>query len=241
MKRVVAILICITAAFLGTFSALADSYSVDNGNITANSPPDYSVITKDNIKKMTETVERLGYSVESLKNHMNKNNILLIAVNNENTTQFQLKFSKTDFSNNVETLSGLEQSTLDEIGQKLFLSHYDIKTINKTVYYVYKSENTEYDSIQYITIANGKIYTLVCYVADDNEAYSFASGLKIKSKKAITLFSGASILQMVLFIIIFVIALAGVVFIIYTLVRDYYNKKKQNEFTQVIKIKRRKM
>ena len=180
----------------------------------------------------------LGIENSKIKEHCNTNNVIYLAVNEDNTKQIRLAASVTDFSNSIVNINNLTnekiKSIISEItgfenvkgniveknGQKFL--RIDVKT---------NDSGGEYILTQYITVANKTRYILsfytnpsadIDYIDKTFDSYSASEIFNNSEEKT----------DIVIYVVIaaFILLLSLCVFICYTIIRDIRkDKNKESE------------
>lgn len=261
MKRIICA-VCAVVVFLLLFSVSASAKTVSNSEygIEAEFPDDYIVLTTGNLSKNADFVESIGHSTESLRKAMKNGNILFYAANESNTKQLHVKCWSTDFSERIGDLGSLSdesraaamesiQKILVEDGnQILFSSSFTYGGCLYLKIAVFVDADEPFCYIQYITVSSGRFYSLVYYnahgyltVAEQKEADSVLSGIKIDVKA-----SGLSIdFQDVLYLVLMSVLIIGALVVIFLVIRSFYtdyvgSKDEPEIIPDRIKMKRNK-
>lgn len=237
MKRWLALLL-VSALLSFTFSiaASAETYSV-SGGISITLPEGYTLLTEDNLKENEKMITGLGHSAQSLRDYMEENHIVFIAVDTQNQNQVQLSAFQTSFSKDIGDLTGLKAEELKTIGSHLINGSFEMISINDWVYFKTKVDGlVGYATVQYVTLKNGTMYTLNYYGSDSAMANAVASGLQLPAAKA-----GAGTKSLVISIVLWialVAALTATVILLISLFSDLRNKQEDNDVREYIRIKR---
>ena len=252
---------CLTA-FLLPLSAAAQTASLPDAKISLELSDAYTVLTKDNLKKQVEFLDRLGHTPTSFSQHMKDRHILLVAATEDNTRQVQVKSYETDFSKKIGELSRLDSDSLAQATETLLAQNAGDELLTygpvtkgdlvflKSVNRVGKisDKQTDFCYIQFSTIRNGKYYALVYYNASGeltesqaDEAASILSSLTLPKKKGESLLVGSNeIIQIVIVGVLLVAAFVILIVLIVSFIKDVRARKREDEQTVHIRIKRRK-
>ena len=181
-----------------------------------------------------DTAKILGMTADELENYCDENGIVFIAVNKDNTKQIRVTVTESPFSGSIGNLSNLSDSKitalipditgavsgeLTEKGGQRF-----IKTAEAL-----SDSGGEYSVINYVTVAAKKDYVLSFYTAAGTstdytkEVFdSFSSEDFYKETDRKSNFSFVIIAAIILLAL-------GSAYIIFTLVRDIKNDRKNND------------
>lgn len=180
-----------------------------------------------------ETAKILGTTENELENYCDENGILFIALNKDNTKQIRVTVTESAFSSSVGNLTNLSEDKItllipeitgadsgelvEKDGQKF------IKT-SETL----SDSGGEYSVVNYVTVAAKKDYVLSFYTASGTSTdyteevyYSFSSEDFYKEVNEKSKFGYVIIAAIVLLAL-------GSAYIIFTLVRDIKNDRKDN-------------
>lgn len=185
----------------------------------------------------SEAVARtLGMSAAELDAYCGENNIVYIAVNQDNSKQIRLSAARSSFSESVGNLSGISDSSLKPLipditgdsgvgaeiieknGQKFIKNHLSAS-----------DSGGEYTVVQYITVAGKTDYVLSFYTSSGEsdeyaqavfETFSCSDFYNIQPQKS---YYGYVIIAAI------VLLAAGSAYIIFTLVRDIRGGRQENE------------
>ena len=180
-----------------------------------------------------DTAKVLGITADELKEYCDGNGIIFIAVNNDNTKQIRVSVTESAFSSSIGNLSNLSDGKItalipDITGAKNGeLTAKDGQSFIKTTE-ILNDSGGEYSVINYVTVAAKKDYVLSFYTASGTstdytdevfESFSSADFYKAESEK--------SKFSFVIITAIVLLAL-GSAYIIFTLIRDIKNDRKEN-------------
>ncbi len=232
------------------FSFSAFSVSFKNEGIKYKAPEGYEVIIRDNFSDNSEIINQLGYTISTISDYFSKNGILMLAVSDDYSKQIQIKCTETDFTLQTDNITDLDEKTADEIAVKMLgigKEKFKMVQINDVRYIetrsVLDTGDNKYAVIQYITIANGKLYTLSYYsnsasvtqpVVD--EGWSAVSKLEISEldKKI-----GESVDNTITVVVITLSVLVACAIIVYIFITFFFDIKKRRESSTEGIIKRR--
>jgi len=239
-KTILSIFVMALLLSLFTFPVQAETYSFKQENLGIDFSDEYTVLTPSNLNKNSDIVEAIGHSVTSLKTNMQNNGIILMAVTDKNQHQIQLKSATTTFTSEIVSLSSLSGTQLDTVATQLVGKDYEVAYKNNIVFLKIKTLTSEYTSVQYVTVENGKLYTLVYYGADLSRLDTVLNSLIITEISGFSLLDGTTVLQIVLISIVIVAVMVAVVLLIISFIKDYKDRNGENDVRDYIKIKRRK-
>ncbi|MDO4742999.1 MAG: hypothetical protein Q4B04_03050 [bacterium] len=222
------------------FQAIARQYVAEQYGVGLDLPDEYVVITRDNTDDNIEIIEAIGHSQESLENFMNKNDVYAIGVAQGNTRQIQLKCIKTEFSSEVDSLSNLGEQNISEIGYRLFGSEFKILKQGETVYYVNEFATENYSGVDYVTIKNGVLCTVVCYGCNSAQQQQILENVIFKEKSKVSVASSSTVFEIIIISLLILAVSVAVLFIIFSFISDWRKKRDENIVSKYIKIKRRK-
>lgn len=133
----------------------------------------------------------LNTDTESLKAKVEEQNIIFLAVNEDNTKQIQLTCNQTEFSDTVGNLSNLSDTSIinllpDITGKPNIKGNIVLKDNQKYVKINLLSENEGYILTQYFTVTDKKLYTLSFYTdkskSTDYIETAFSTATKTEDK-----------------------------------------------------------
>ena len=253
MKKTAAVILTVlTLMFCGS-PVLALEFK--EYSVSFHTPDGYTGIDAENAAKYESAIKLLGHSVSSFKNYLKANNVLVFAVWKDNSRQIRLSWDKTEFSQDLYDMSLLKTEALDRLGKQIIgddsQATWNLVSIDDIVYFeIINNANDEESStsVQYFTIKNGTIYTLILYgdntVADEafiNEAAQVAGALKISHKKTgITASDADTVLEIVLIFLLLAAALVVAVLIIISFFRDARRRRDSDQNGGEMTIHRRK-
>ncbi len=231
----------------------ASAATLKGDGISLEVPDEYLIITPDNVSENVKAAKVLGFTEKTLKTYMQDNGMIFLGLVGNNTRQVQLR-AKTggedSFAAKIGDLSLLDNENIREsaavIMDQLDLSATDryevvantggLKAIKIT------AESEDGTSVQYVTIRNGVIYSLVGFDAAGSSMDYLADifeSLEIKKEKGgFTLAEGTQIVTTVIVVLLMLAAVVVIIRLLISFVRDFRNR--ENDVSEYIKIKRRK-
>lgn len=241
--KILSAVVSVAAVMLFTVNAAAEGekISLKEHFLTIELSDAYTVLDSSNVSKNEEVVEKFGYTVSSFKNYLQQNNILFFGVDS-NGTQCFLKCWQTDFSKEITDLSVLDDETLKSVATQIITiseAAYKTATVNGMRFFEVSATDTDsggnFYSVQYITIRNGKIYSLnFAFPGTESKenkaaAWETVTTLKIEDKARSSPWDMASVFELVLIWAIIIVAVAGAVVIIISFVRDIKARKNESQ------------
>ena len=227
--------------------------SVSGGGISLDMPDDYLIITPDTAKDNAEAAKVLGFTEKTLKTHMQDNGMLFLALTGNNTKQIQLRellCSEDSFAAKIGDLSLLDNEDIRN-SAAILLENANLE--GSTKYQVVAnsgglkaikitSSGDTFMSEQYITVRNGKIYSLVGFDAPGANTEYLADifeTLRIdKQRSGFTVAKGAQVVTTIIVVALVAVAIIVIVRLIASFVTDFKNR--DNDVREFVKIKRRK-
>ncbi len=252
-KKLIPALILAAVLLFACVLVIYSARKQENG-ISIDYPKGYTVITADNAEDHEEYVENLGYGVSSFKKYLTAKNIISFAGNEDNSGQFRLISYSTEFTKQIRDISNATDKELEIIAKQLLPNGYGyIYRYSGSVYYginrMVTDENISYGTIQFLTVKNGRYYSLNYYgygaISDTEikQAEKVLKSLKIPGEDGILEVAGSSnTKRMVYIVIISLVIIAGTICIVLyaiSLVRDIRKNKRQSADVDMV-IKRRK-
>ncbi len=243
LKKLKVAVAALLFAVLFAVTAYADTVDIQDYGVSVDIPSGYTALTRTNIRKNEEIAggfyvddQETRMSAKSLKKYMEENNIYILAINNETSSQFKLSITQTDFSKGVKNLTELDAAEKAQMTDALFDGKKCTeKKIDGTVYFTVNDEN----SYTYVTVMNKSLITLTYYGTESQNAELIASRISYKGERTFTLTGSAAVLQIVIAAAVTLAAIAAIVLISVSLINDYRNRDEKDDEDE-IKIKRRK-
>ncbi len=251
MKAFRSIVAVVAAALTLTFCASAAGVTV--GNITLDVPDGYITITQLNASKHADEAKLLGLTAAGLKSYMRERGIVLLAVTGNNSRQIQLRTVAGDsesFAVKVGDFSSLQDEAVAGAAEKLVSAfadgetgEYRIVTNSRGIKFIELSFRYEkVSSVQYITVRNGEMISLVCYDEGGDAGESFGgiyeSVFIPKDKTGFSVNDGAQIITAAIILILIIGIIVGAVLVVISIVRDI--RERDNDVRKYVRIKRRK-
>ncbi len=179
------------------------------------------------------TAKILGMTEEELENYCTENGIVFIAANKDNTKQIRVCVTESEFSSSIGNLSNLSDDKITALIPDITGSVGGELLEKNGQRFIKTSENLTdsgggYSVINYVTVAAKKDYILSFYTAFGTDAHyseevfdSFSSADFYKEADEKSYFVYVIIAATVLLVL-------GSAYIIFTLVRDIKNDRKDN-------------
>lgn len=254
MKKA-AICIVFLHLLLTIFTASVLAFQDETHGLSLVMPSEYVELTKTNAGEQEDLLDSLGYTEESFLTFLKKSGILVFAMADNNKKQIMVKSWQSDFSNDVEDLAQLDDNAVSAVAAQLitdeklnykFVAANSMKLIE--IRTSSKDSGGDFSSVQYLTIRNGRFYSLIFSFSEPvlseqsvSSAWGVLAGYRIESKlKTGSFWDFSSILIMILVCILVLAALIVIGLIIFSFISDFRNRKKQVEDGSDISIKRRK-
>lgn len=163
------IIIAFLLAMVILFLSLVIGFFIKNNAVpSVEYPEGFVVISEENSEEYEDYLEILGYSIESFDKYLQNKGIIAFASNNDNSIQFRLTETETEVSKEIGTLHGKGEKELNAIGNALTKEGYrGLVEANGNTYFeiltLNGEENEKYCTLQYLTVKNGKFYSLIYY------------------------------------------------------------------------------
>ena len=223
MKRIITAAVSLLLIILTAFSASAAStrHKIDGLEFYLDS--DYKIYTADDLLP--------GSSVDGL---------LFFAISGDRDHQIQARRTKTEFSTQIGSFSGLDDATIKPAGDKLFPDGYTTVTVGKVTYLKTTGDADGEHSTVYVTVSDGELYTFVYFGKDPSRIGEFLASVSIPGTSS---GSHLKVYMIVIFAVLIALDIAFIVFLVLSFVNDHKRRKMErdkNIVSQYIKIKRRK-
>lgn len=255
MKKGFLSVILVIAVLVSLFSFSAAALKIDKYNISFNLPDEFIVLTDENIKENSDVIKSLGFTGETFKNYINSNHIALFASLEDKSCQITVNVNKTDFTEKTENLNLFDDVYIgrivpDLLGKKVTSN--EIKVINDTKYVVVenlgKDAAGEFSYIQYVTVKNGRLYTVTTSfnqpnISNVNREYvnSLIKRLLInEAKEKITIEGVQNITVYIVLIVVIILLVLICAYFVYTIIKDIIEKRNTSDVAPYVKIKRRR-
>lgn len=223
MRKIIALLFSLIIVVLAVLPVSAKQVEREIEGIKFTLDDDYKVNTKEDLLPSS--------SVEGL---------VFVAISSNSKHQLQARCTKTEFSSQLGTFDGLDEDSVAPAGEKLFPNGYETVTLGSTLY-LKSAEVTEGgNSVVYVTVKGGKLYTFSYFGDDASKIGEFMASVTLPKEKAKSPVKVFVIIIIALFILL---DLVFIIFLIMSFVKDYRRRKMdrdQNIVSQYIKIKRRR-
>lgn len=201
-----------------------------SGNIEITAPKDFYCYKSG--QNAEDTAKILGMSASELEKYCSDNGIVFIAVNGDNTKQIRLSVAESAFSGSIGNLSNLSEDKITALIPDITgavsgeLTEKDGQSFIKTAETLSDSGG-EYSVISYVTVAAKKDYVLSFYTASGTS--TDYAGEVFDSLSSEDFYKETDQKSNFGFVIIAAIALLAIVsaYIIFTLVRDIKNERKE--------------
>ena len=213
--------------FLAFFLVFCEMYSAaqNYGEFSIDLPQDFYYA--DEYADKTKISEITGVSVTELEEHYKQNNIKLFALDKENKVQIKISSFADDFSSKTVDFSKYNDEQLKDIAKNILNNEQalNLKIVSSnnhkflTAKEAHKDSGGEYTVTQYITVVNGKNYSLTVFAPIDYssdyadeifESFKLESKV-IKAEKKIHLSDVIILLLIISFAIIATISLISII------------------------------
>lgn len=222
MKKALFVMLAVLALILPVSSAFAAGKdTVDGMKFTL--PSGYTLYTDDDLGTVSGA-----------------DGVRFVALSGDRNSQIQMRCTDDDFAKSIGSFYGLDAETVDPAGKKLFEDGYTCVTVNSMAY-VKKAYDYDSDRVViYVTVYDGKLYTLTYFGDDPSEMGEFIGTVSFPSAEKPSPLKAVIITVTVFFIIVDILF---AVWLVSSLLKDYRRykmAKNENVVSQYIKIKRRK-
>ncbi len=249
MRRIKAIVLALCLVFALCVPAAAAKVAGDGVSIEISD--DFLVITPQNVAKNAATAKVLGFTEKTLKTHMTENGMLLLALTGNNTRQIQLReqiSAKDSYAAKIGDLSLLSNEDIRE-SARILLEQMNLQGESEVISNAnglkaikLVSVNEDMQSVQYITVRNGRIYSLVGYDAkgaDTDYLADVFETLNIEKKSGKFSLAGATgVVTTIIVSLLILVAVIVIIRLIISFVVDFRNR--DNDVREFVRIKRRK-
>ena len=241
MKKIILSMVAILSVFISALSVSADTIEYKFDKITMSMPSKYTVLYPENLSKNKETVQSLGTSVETMKKDFSEKGIIFIAVNSENNEQFEMRSTETEYSKEIASLSKIkDDEIINKIGSVLFGNNsFGQYSINGCVYLRENYTSAEQNSVIYVTIENGCIYTFSYFGDDPVRIAEIIGGLRIGTERGLSAMTVSDWIRTIIVYLLIAGLLVAVILIVVSLIRDFKRRKNENVVSEYIKIRKR--
>lgn len=252
MKRLLALLLSLILAIglIAPAAALTDEEAV--GLFSLDPGEDYTVLDRTNLRRNSEFLERLGYTVTAFKKAMEEGDVYLYAATADNDRQVQVKCwaGEEDVAQRIEDLTYLPEEKRDlareELGKQAagegeLLAAETIEREGQLFFRFRVRSDVALESDEaaigycfdeYLTISDGRFCALIYY----NAAAAFSAADEKESARLFAAFSVAptpaktdwrNFALRVFAAVLLVAAAAAAVYILSTFVRDIRLRREQ--------------
>ena len=168
------------------------------------------------------------YTADDLLPGSSVDGLLFFAISGDRDHQIQARRTKTEFSTQIGSFSGLDDATIKPAGDKLFPDGYTTVTVGKVTYLKTTGD------------ADGELYTFAYFGKDPSRIGEFLASISIPGTSS---GSHLKVYMIVIFAVLIALDIAFIVFLVLSFVNDHKRRKMErdkNIVSQYIKIKRRK-
>ena len=252
MKRILALTLTLILAIGLTAPAAALTADEASGLFSLDPGEDYTVLTRTNLRKNSEFIERLGYTVSTFQKAMEDGDVFLYAATESNDRQVQVKCwaGEEDFAQRIEDLTFLPEEKLDltreEIGLQVagegeLLSAETVERDGQIFFRFRVRSDVALESDaaaigfcfdEYLTIADGRFCALLFYnAADDFSAADEKESARLFAAFGVTPTPEKSdwrnFALRIFAALLLIAAAVGAVYILSTFVRDIRLRREQ--------------
>ncbi len=236
------------------FATSVDAANISEYNFNMDVNENFSIMTEDNISKNTEYVESLGYTTQSMRKYFSDNNLIMFASNEDNTQQIQVKCTETEFSRQLGELSLLSDESAFEIANQLLPQDYNddytlIKQGDMLMFELIgysKDSGGDFCSIQYITIRDGKLYSIGFFENGNDFSSEFksiidksVSSLSISLKGKITADKAENTAEVIIVWVLIILAAIVVIAVFVSIMSEVVNGKRKDSEKRTVIVRRR--
>ena len=250
MKRF--FVICLMLCLLFASSVSAETIGEYNFSMKVNE--NFSLLTEETISKNTDYVESLGYTTQSMKKYFSDNNLIMFASNENNTQQIQVKCTETEFSRQLGELSLLSNENAFEIAPQLLPKGFNdeytlIKQGDMLMFELAgysKDSGGEFCSLQYVTIRDGKLYSIGFF--ENGKAFSnefktiideSISSISIPRRDKITADKAENTAEVIIVWILIILAAVVVVAVFVSIMSELLKGKSKETEKRTVIVRRR--
>ncbi len=252
MKKYFSLFFMVLLALLCTVSVGVSAYSDSDNQFNITIPEKYTVINSENLDENEDFLNKINFSKSGFKSYLVTNNIVLYAIDKTSGSELTIRYVESDFAKNINDIDLLNYQDIALVANKLIGDKpYTIVDFNETRYFKVaissEDEGGEFFGSQYITVKNGKIYSLSItfpsFVTQQNAANTenaIIDSFRIDQKNSFSWSNFGEIITTVLLSIAIIVFLLVSGYVIYTFIRDARSKNSSNDVAPYVKIKRRK-
>lgn len=201
-----------------------------SGNIEITAPKDFYCYKSG--QNAEDTAKILGMTASELEKYCTENDIIFIAVNEENTKQIRVSVAESAFSGSIGNLSNLSEDKITALIPDITGADSGEIVTNNGQSFIKTAETLsdsggEYSIISYVTVAAKKDYVLSFYTASGTS--TDYTGEVFDSLSSEDFYKDIDQKSYFGYVIIAAMALLALVsaYIIFTLVRDIKNERKK--------------
>lgn len=238
-----AILIFSVLMFSAT-SVLSETVAKDSANsLSVTLPENYLLLNADTAEENVELIESLGYSLASFKTYLKPNEngaiqTLFLGVEPSSKAQIAVKCWSSDFSKKIGNFVSLNEEALSQTAKQLVTvkgaSYKTVSANGMTLIEIRlngEDSGGKFCSIQYLTVCNGKFYSLNFSFsgAVNNQkaalAWDTLATFKIKNKVGKGVWDAGSIFIIILLSLAIIGAVIMAIILVYSIVRDIKKRR----------------
>ncbi len=248
MKRCIAITLALLLLF--AFGAGAQTF----GKLNIELDDSFIALTEEGISKNPELVEWLGYTKSSMQKYFEDNDLVVFAANEDNSRQIQVKCSQTEFSKQLGDLALLNEEDAQEMVGKILPvgpnDSYSLLWIDDMLMYELLSVSNDsggsFCSLQYVTIRDGKLYSIGFFengtqLSDEfkSDIDSMVSTLSISTDKKVTVSRAENLTEVIIVWVLIAVAAVGAVILLVSIFSEIYSSRNADNRHFVIRRRRK--
>lgn len=249
LKKILsALVVSVLCLCFFTPSVLAlNEIEYSNHNLSIAMPEEYVILDEDTAEDNLDVIESMGYTVSSFKTYLKPSSkseyaTIFLAIEEKSNSQISVRTDQTEFSKKIGDFSYLEDEAVEKTAKELVKNEkatYKTATSNGMKFieirFTDKDSGGKFSSIQYMTVRNGKIYTLAFNFEGEltdsqvNLAWETLKTLEIEDVITASPWDFETILLMVLLSAAIIVAVIALGFLVFTIVKDFKNKNSEYE------------
>jgi hypothetical protein len=226
------------------FSVPACAVSLESYGFKLDIGDDYTVLTADNLSENSEFLEGMGHTVQSMKKYFSDNELILFAADRADGRQIQVKCAETDFTKQLGDLSLLGNDQVQDIANSILpedgKNNYTLVQLGDITAYELESRHSDnigqFCSRQYITIREGRLYSIVFFENGEKLSGEFLSeidtalaSLAIQQSKKVTANDAENLTEVIMVWVLIGVAAVFAVAMLWSLARDAFARRKEDK------------
>ena len=196
--------------------------------------PELTLTLTEGITLYGEGDEVLGMNKEQFKEYIEKNNLILYGVADDNSFVIEISGEETQYSKSVKDFNNLKLSDIKDFADNTKILSYNIEQLGEAIYIIREISQAPSDLVettaavtQYITVKQEKIYVVTVTAAntvDKEKKKSLVAGIDYSFSE---IPPSVSVWQIVIVSGAIILVLVVMAWLIVTLVKDI--KKRKNK------------